>query len=59
MTEAEIDKARDRTHGRMMREALQEAGYAGRPRLNFEPGRYAGYFEAHIEQGRTLETVDI
>ena len=56
VTEAEIDKARDRTHGRMMREALQEAGYAGRPRLNFEPGRYAGYFEAHIEQGRTLET---
>jgi N-carbamoyl-L-amino-acid hydrolase len=39
-----------------MREALQEAGYAGRPRLSFEPGRYAGYFEAHIEQGRTLET---
>jgi N-carbamoyl-L-amino-acid hydrolase len=55
VTEAEIDKARDRTHGRVMREALQEAGYAGRPRLTFEPGRYAGYFEAHIEQGRTLE----
>ena len=56
VTEAEIDKARDRTHGRMMREALKEAGYAGRPRLAFEPGRYSGYFEAHIEQGRTLET---
>ena len=56
VTEAEIDKARDRTHGRMMREALEEAGYAGRPRLSFEPGRYGGYFEAHIEQGRTLET---
>ncbi len=56
VSDAEIDKARDRTHGRMMREALQEAGYAGRPRLNFEPGRYEGYFEAHIEQGRTLET---
>ncbi len=56
VTEAEIDRARDRTHGRVMREALKEAGYAGRPRLNFEPGRYAGYFEAHIEQGRTLET---
>ena len=46
VTEAEIDKARDRTHGKMMREALKEAGYAGRPRLNFEPGRYAGYFSA-------------
>jgi N-carbamoyl-L-amino-acid hydrolase len=56
VSEAEIDKARDRTHGKMMREALKEAGYAGRPRLSYEPGRYTGYFEAHIEQGRTLET---
>jgi N-carbamoyl-L-amino-acid hydrolase len=55
LTEAEIDKARDRTHGHTMRDALKEAGYAGRPRLRFEPGRYAGYFEAHIEQGRSLE----
>lgn len=59
VTEPEIDKARDRTHGRVMREALKEAGYAGRPRLVFEPGRYAGYFEAHIEQGRTLETSNL
>jgi N-carbamoyl-L-amino-acid hydrolase len=56
VTEVEIDKARDRTHGKMMREALKEAGYAGRPRLSYEPTRYTGYFEAHIEQGRTLET---
>ena len=56
VSEADIDKARDRTHGRMLRDALQEAGYAGRPRLAFEPGRYVGYFEAHIEQGRHLET---
>jgi N-carbamoyl-L-amino-acid hydrolase len=55
VSEAEIDKARDRTHGHMMRDALKEAGYAGRPRLRFEPDRYAGYFEAHIEQGRSLE----
>jgi hypothetical protein len=48
-----FDKARDRTHGHMMRHALKEAGYAGRPRLRFEPGRHAGYFEAHIEQGRS------
>lgn len=59
VSEAEIDKARDRTHGKMMREALKEAGYAGRPRLKFEPGRYAGYFEAHIEQGRSLETSNL
>jgi N-carbamoyl-L-amino-acid hydrolase len=53
--EAEIDGARDRVHDRTMREALAEAGYAGRPRLQFERGRYLGFFEAHIEQGRTLE----
>src|SRR6202007_2531124 len=28
---------------------------AGRPRLQIDPSRYAGYFEAHIEQGDTLE----
>ena len=56
VTEDEIDKARDRTHGTTLREALEEAGYAGRPRLTFEPDRYVGYFEAHIEQGGTLET---
>ncbi len=55
VTEDEIDKAKDRTHGRPMRAALAEADYAGRPRLQFEPGRYAGFFEAHIEQGATLE----
>jgi beta-ureidopropionase / N-carbamoyl-L-amino-acid hydrolase len=42
-----------------MRDALKEAGYAGRPRLRFEPGRYAGYFEAHIEQGRGLEASNL
>ena len=34
----------------------QAAGYAGRPRLAIEPERYKGFFEAHIEQGDTLET---
>jgi N-carbamoyl-L-amino-acid hydrolase len=55
VSEDEIDRARDRTHGKMMRDALREAGYAGRPRLTMEPSRYCGYFEAHIEQGRRLE----
>jgi beta-ureidopropionase / N-carbamoyl-L-amino-acid hydrolase len=27
--------------------------------LRFEPGRYAGYFEAHIEQGRSLEASNL
>ena len=56
VTEADIDNARDRTHGKPMRKALAEAGYAGRPRLTMDPVRYAGYFEAHIEQGSSLET---
>ena len=41
--------------GKKLTTALQEAGYAGRPRLCVEPERYLGYFEAHIEQGGTLE----
>src|SRR5262249_42790295 len=56
LSEEDIDKARDRTHGTPLREALTKAGYAGRPRLAIDPSRYAGYFEAHIEQGDTLET---
>jgi N-carbamoyl-L-amino-acid hydrolase len=55
VSEAEIDQARDRTHGKPMRQALAEAGYAGRPRLMIEADRYVGYFEAHIEQGGSLE----
>jgi beta-ureidopropionase / N-carbamoyl-L-amino-acid hydrolase len=36
--------------------ADDEAGFAGRPREQFEPGRHIGYLEAHIEQGDTLDT---
>jgi N-carbamoyl-L-amino-acid hydrolase len=56
VTEADIDNARDRTRGTPMREALAAAGYAGRPRLKIDPARYVGYLEAHIEQGRALES---
>src|ERR1700720_3038769 len=55
VTEHDIDAARDRTNGRAMREALQAAGLAGRPRKVVERGLHIGYLEAHIEQGRTLE----
>lgn len=41
--------------GRSLTTALTEAGFAGRPRLEMEPGRYIGYVEAHIEQGPYLE----
>jgi len=56
VTEADIDAALDRTSGRTMREALRDAGLAGRTRVTAEAGRHVGYLEAHIEQGRTLES---
>jgi N-carbamoyl-L-amino-acid hydrolase len=56
VTEADIDAARDRSSGRTMRDALREAGLAGRPRAHAERGRHIGYLEAHIEQGETLES---
>ncbi len=55
LSEADIDKAKSKNDGTPMRDALKAAGYAGRPRLVIEPERYAGFFEAHIEQGATLE----
>jgi len=59
VTEADIDAARDRNSGRTMREALRDVGLAGRARAQAEPGRHIGYIEAHIEQGRTLESGDL
>jgi beta-ureidopropionase / N-carbamoyl-L-amino-acid hydrolase len=56
VTEADIDAARDRNNGRTMREALHDAGLAGRSRALCERGRHVGYLEAHIEQGETLES---
>lgn len=56
VTEADIDAARDRSGGRTMRDALREVGLAGRARAKAERGRHIGYLEAHIEQGRTLES---
>jgi N-carbamoyl-L-amino-acid hydrolase len=36
-------------------DALKEAGLAGVPRLRLAPDRYAGFIEAHIEQGPHLD----
>jgi len=55
VTEADIDAARD-SSGRTMRQALREVGLAGRTRAKAERGRHIGYLEAHIEQGRALES---
>ena len=59
VSEAEIDAARDRNADRSMRQALQSAGLAGRPRRQALAGRHIGYFEAHIEQGDTLESLSL
>ena len=56
VTEADIDAARDRNSDRTMRQALRDAGLAGRARAQAERGRHIGYLEAHIEQGETLES---
>jgi N-carbamoyl-L-amino-acid hydrolase len=55
LTEAEIDSCSNRYSAKTLREALAEAGLADKPRIAFEPGRYKGYLEAHIEQGDDLE----
>lgn len=53
--EAEIDRAVNVDDGLPLRNALRAAGLAGVPRSLLEPERYAGYLEAHIEQGDALE----
>ncbi len=56
LDEKEIDDAADRATGMTMREGLAKAGWSGRPRFLIDPSRYAAFFEAHIEQGDTLES---
>jgi N-carbamoyl-L-amino-acid hydrolase len=56
LSEEEIGRAKNRYDGTSLRDALAKAGFAGRPRMQVEKGRYKGYVEAHIEQGDTLET---
>lgn len=41
--------------GVTLAQALREAGLADVPRQRLAPGRYAGFVEAHIEQGPDLE----
>ncbi|MBV8506865.1 MAG: hydantoinase/carbamoylase family amidase [Alphaproteobacteria bacterium] len=56
LPEDEIDQTRGRDDGTPLREALERAGFVGRPRERVDPSRYVGYLEAHIEQGDTLDT---
>ncbi len=55
LEEEEIDRAANRYHGKPLRDALAEAGLAGRPRVRVEPEGYRGFLEMHIEQGTQLE----
>jgi beta-ureidopropionase / N-carbamoyl-L-amino-acid hydrolase len=57
--EKEIDKAKDRTAGTSLRDALATAGLAGKPRALLDPKAYIGYLEAHIEQGDWLESQNL
>ena len=56
LEKSEIDRATNVSIGTPLREALATAGYEGRPRFVIDPSRYVGFFEAHIEQGRVLES---
>src|SRR5207245_1408087 len=47
LPEEEIDQIRGRDDGTPLREALERAGLAGRPRERVDPKRYVGYLEAH------------
>ena len=51
----ELEKDAVDKDGVTMAEALRAAGLAGVPRQRISRERYAGFIEAHIEQGPTLE----
>jgi N-carbamoyl-L-amino-acid hydrolase len=55
LSEPEIDACANRETGLSLRDALQQAGFAGRPRQTIDTARTLGYMEAHIEQGADLE----
>ena len=56
LDDTEIDRLANRTHGKPLRQALEEAGLAGKPRMQIEDGRYKAFLEVHIEQGTALES---
>jgi N-carbamoyl-L-amino-acid hydrolase len=51
----EMEEGAKDKDGVPMAEAIRRAGLAGAPRLRVTRERYAGFVEAHIEQGPTLE----
>lgn len=59
LTDADIDKAKNRHTSSSLRDALRTAGLEGRSRVTLEEGRYRGAFELHIEQGTQLENAGL
>ncbi|MEM9140289.1 MAG: hydantoinase/carbamoylase family amidase, partial [Pseudomonadota bacterium] len=59
VSEALMDASVCRSGRGRLRDMLAAAGLDGRPRLKIEPDRYKAFFEAHIEQGQTLESEDL
>ena len=55
VTEDMLDNAVDRTSGKKLRDALSDNGLSDVPRVILDADRYVGMFEAHIEQGPSLE----
>jgi len=51
----EMEEGATDKDGVSMAEAIKQAGLAGAPRIRLSRERYAGFVEAHIEQGPTLE----
>jgi beta-ureidopropionase / N-carbamoyl-L-amino-acid hydrolase len=56
--DAELDDARDAT-GRPLRDALAEAGWAGRELARLDAERHHAFAELHIEQGPRLEAAGV
>ena len=56
LEEEEIDRLANRYDGTPLRQALERVGLAGVERRRVVPGQYRAFFEAHIEQGDTLES---
>ena len=54
LEEREIELLFNRYHQKPLRDSLNEAGLAGKPRLSSGGRRYKGFLEMHIEQGTTL-----
>lgn len=52
---AQMEEAATDRDGVTLADARRQAGLAEVPRLRLEAGRYAGFLEAHIEQGPQLE----